>query len=265
MRDDHDSSLKRTTGPADTRRTALPPASREWREAVTTLMHPSSDAPDAITLAAPARRTASRALWWIPLALLVAALAVSWATGRGPVPNADATVVSVTGTVDSEVYLDATGCAPASVAIGELVAGTDGWKTAQDVSGQSCSIAFGTTHHAPGTDLKVLEDPAAVSPPTAAMKCVAGCIGSALDDYDAPAEPAAGTSAFGAQLLSASGAASSTWSTAPAVHAIGASSTACRTSAPGTGTCAFTFGATAAISDPAGSYRATTNFVVLAR
>jgi hypothetical protein len=98
------------------------------------------------------------------------------------------------------------------------------------------------------------------------MKCVTGCIGSAISDFQGAGEPSPGTSAFGAQLLSASGGATGVWSTAPAVYDVqDTGDTACQTSAVGTGTCVFTFGATAAASDASGDYQAQARLVALAR
>jgi hypothetical protein len=202
---------------------------------------------------------------WVPLALLAAIVVVSIVTGRAPVPRASATTLDITGSVNADIYIDATNCTPASVAIGDLVAGTDPWKTAQDQGGQACSIDFGTTNHLAGTTLSMLEDPSAPASPTDAMKCVAGgCTGDALADYDNAAEPAPGTSAFGAQLLSASAPATGVWSAAPAVHDVrDAASAACSTATTGTGTCAFTWGATASTADAPGNYQAQARLVVL--
>lgn len=192
---------------------------------------------------------------------------VSYGTGHGFQPDAHgATVINVTGSVTADLYVDTTACAASSLVIGDLVPGTDGWKTAQDASGQVCALTFGTTNNSLGADLTILEDPGAPASPPAAMKCISTCIGSALNDFDGGSEPAAGTSAFGAQLISASAGASAAWTTGAAVHAIAdAGSTACQTSAPGDGTCNFTFGATAAITDAPGGYQAQAQSLVLAR
>jgi hypothetical protein len=209
-----------------------------------------------------------RTLLWLPFAAIVLVLAVSFLTGRGVTPDAHAADVTVTGSVDAEVFLDTTACTAPSLAIGDLIAGTDGWKTAQDTSGgQVCTLAFGSSNNAAGADLTIFEDPAAPATPTAAMKCVAGsCAGSDISDYDASSEPAAGTSAFGLQLVGSGGAASPTWSSAPAVHDVqDLGDTACRTASIGTGTCSFTPGATAAASDPSGAYSAAAQALVLAR
>ncbi len=205
---------------------------------------------------------------WVPLAIALALVIGSLVTGRGPEsPAAGATVVPVTGSNAAVVSIDTTGCTPGSTAIGELVPGTDPWKTAQDEGGATCSIDFGTTNGTLGANLDVLEDPSAPPSPAAAMKCTGGgCSGHAIADFSGSGEPAAGTSAFGAQLLGAGSGASAVWSAAPAVHAIAdTSDTACQTSAIGMGNCTFTFGATAAASDPAGSYEAQVRYVVLAR
>lgn len=232
---------------ADTHMAWLPPRARTRR---------------TMTVLAPSiRRNAA----WIPLALLAAIVVLSVVTGRGPVPTAPATTLDITGSVNADIYLDATNCTPASVAIGDLVAGTDPWKTAQDQGGQACSIDFGTSNHLAGTTLSMLEDPSAPPAPADAMKCVAGsCTGDALADYENAAEPAPGTSAFGAQLLSASGPATGVWSVAPAVYDVqDAASSACTTATTGTGSCAFTWGATAATADAPGSYQAQARLVVL--
>ena len=199
--------------------------------------------------------------------LIVGCLAWSFALGHGLTQDARATTtVQVAGSIASDLFIDTSGCGAASLVIGDLVAGTDGWKTAQDNSAQTCTLAFGTANHLPGADLSILEDPAAPASPGSALKCVSGCVGSAINDYDAGGEPTVGTSAFGAQLLGAGGGAASTWTGAPAVHGVAdAGSTACRTSAPGAGSCTLTFGATAAASDPSGSYQAQVEALVLAR
>lgn len=210
-----------------------------------------------------------RFLVWLPLAVLLVVIAVSLFTGRAPatgMANA-ASSIPVTGVVASDLYLDATGCSAASVAIGELIV-ADPWKTAQDASGGAvCSVDFGTTNHPAGTTLTMLEDPAAPAAPAAAMKCTTpDCTGSSISDFDGPAEPAAGSSAFGAQLLSVGGIAAGTWSAAPAVHDVqDTGDTTCETSAIGTGTCAFTFGATASAVSAPGSYQAQARLVVLAK
>jgi hypothetical protein len=112
----------------------------------------------------------------------------------------------------------------------------------------------------------MLEDPAAPASPADAMKCVGGSCGTdSLTDFEGPGEPAAGTSAFGAQLVSTAGIASAAWAAAPAVFDVqDSASAACTTAAVGTGTCAFTWGATAATSDAPGAYQAQARLVVLA-
>ncbi len=204
----------------------------------------------------------------VPLAFVVVLLAIALVTGRGPIPTASgASTVEVTGSVAADVSIDTAACLAPSVAIGELVPGSDPWKTAQDNGGGVCSIAFGTTNVSSGVNLTVLEDPAAPASPADAMKCVAAsCTGSALDDFSAGGEPAPGTSAFGAQLLASGGGASGVWPAAPAVNAVpDVGATACQTSATGTGTCDFTFGATASTGDGTGAYQAQVRYVVLAR
>lgn len=198
-------------------------------------------------------------LRWLPLAALSLLLAASMLAGRGSFAlDAGATAVPVSGSVSSTVFVDASACLPAAVAIGDLLP-SDPWKTAQDNGGQTCNLSFGSPSHAPGTTLTILEDPAAASSPAAAMKCVSGgCTGHALADYsNASGEPTVGTSAFGMQLLGASGAASGLWNAAPAVYPVanGASS-ACATASTSTGACSFTFGAAANAGDPPGSYQA---------
>jgi hypothetical protein len=203
----------------------------------------------------------------LPLALIVGCLMWSFLGGPRITDEAQAAAtVQVTGSVNAALFIDTTACGASSLVIGDLLAGTDGWKTAQDTGGQVCTLSFGTSNHAPGADLSILEDPAAPASPGSALKCVSGCAGAAINDYDAGSEPAAGTSAFGVQLLGAGGGAAATWSGAPAVHGVAnAGSTACRTSAPGTGSCALTFGATAAATDMSGSYQAQVEALVLAR
>lgn len=203
---------------------------------------------------------------WLPFLALVAIVLASAVLGRGLVPQATgATVVEVTGSIPADIFIDPSNCSASAVAIGDLVPGTDPWKTAQDQGGQTCSVDFGTTNHTPGTTLSMLEDPAAPASPADAMKCVAGgCGGNSIADYSGGAEPAAGTSAFGAQLLSSSGVAAPIWTAAPAVHAVtDAASPACDTPSIGTGTCAFTWGATASATQPSGNYQAQARLVVL--
>ena len=214
------------------------------------------------------RRLPAAGAAWLPLAAVVVLVVASLVTGHSPAPSADgATVVNVTGSVAADISIDASGCTPASVAIGEILPGTDPWKTAQDNGGGTCAIAFGSTNVTQGVNLDVLEDPGAPATPTDAMKCTGGgCTGDSLTDYAGPGEPAAGTSAFGSQLLSATAPAAAVWSMEPAVNAIpDAGDTSCQTSGVGTGTCAFTFGATAAAGDTPGGYEAQVQYVALAR
>jgi hypothetical protein len=98
------------------------------------------------------------------------------------------------------------------------------------------------------------------------MKCVGGGCGTdSLGDFEGGGEPAPGTSAFGAQLLSSGGVATPVWAAAPSVFDVqDAASPACSTAAVGTGTCTFTWGATASTSDGAGAYQAQARMVVLA-
>lgn len=217
--------------------------------------------------ATPARTRLHGLAPWLPAIVLVTALLVSLVTGRALTRSADAaSTVGVQASAPADLYLDAAGCPAAAVNLGELVPGTDPWKTAQDEGGQVCSIDFGTTNNFPGTTLTMLEDPGAPATPTDAMKCVsATCTGSAIADYESAGEPAAGTSAFGAQLLAASGIATGAWNPAPAVYDVqDTASTACTTAAIGTGTCDFTWGATATTSQAAGAYQAQAQLVVLA-
>ena len=215
--------------------------------------------PTALTAIRPARTLA-----WLPLVAILVVCAVSLLTGRAPVSSADgASYVGVQATVPADLYLDATNCVPAAVAIGDLLPG-DPWKTAQDEGGQACAIDFGTTNNLTGTTLSMLEDP--VAPAGDAMKCVsANCAGGAVNDYDNAAEPTAGTEAFGAQLLSSGGIASTVWTAAPAVNDVqDTASPACTTAAVGTGTCTFTWGANAATGTTPGTYQAQAQLVVLA-
>lgn len=215
-----------------------------------------------------ARIPHSRALTWLPLLAVLALLVASVATGRGPGVDSAvaASTINVDGEITTDIFVDATGCGATAVAIGQLVV-ADPWKTAQDEGSATCSIDFGTTNHAAGTSLTMLEDPAAPATPTDAMKCTSGdCTGSAMDDYEGSSEPTPGTSAFGVQLLAAGGAASSVWSTAPAVYDVqDTGDAACQTSGVGTGSCDFTFGATAGSSDQVGTYQAEAQLLVLAR
>ena len=209
----------------------------------------------------------SGAFWWLPAIALIAVLALSQATGRAPVGAADAATVGVTGSIASEVSVDASGCGAAAVAIGDILPGTDPWKTAQDEGSSTCVVGFGSTNNTAGTDLAVLEDPAAPGSPTAAMKCVVvSCSGDSIADYQGGAEPAAGTSAFGAQLLAANAPAAGVWGLAPSVYDIQDSGdTACQTSNVGSGSCEFTFGATASDGDVPGAYQAQAQFIAIAR
>lgn len=221
----------------------------------------------AESVAQPQRVSRTRTVAaWIPLALLVTAAATGWWNAGGPVQSAGASEVEVTGSVAANLFLDTGDCSAASVAIGEMVPGLDPWKTAQDESGELCRISFGTTNHAAGTDLVMYEDPAAPAAPADAMKCVTTCPGAALDDYQGASEPAAGSSAFGAQLLGVGGVARGLWSQPPAVNEVGDTGVAaCRTLGVGTGSCSFTWGATAATSDGPGDYQAQVSLLVLAR
>lgn len=214
-------------------------------------------------VAAPARR--GRSARWIPCALLVALVFASFVLGRGPVTESHAADIGVTGSLAPDIFIDASACTAAAVDIGELVPGTDGWKTAQDQGGQACSIDFGTTNHEGGTTLSMLEDPAAAAGP--ALKCVvADCAGASIDDFEsATAEPSVGTAAFGTQLLASAGAATPIWNFSPGVYGLqDAAAAACSTPSIGTGTCAFTWGATAAATTRSGAYQARVNLVVLA-
>lgn len=203
-------------------------------------------------------------LAWLPLVvvgLLLAHSAITATTGM-PSAAAAASTIDVTGLVDKYVYLDATGCStPASLDLGDVVP-DDPWKRA----GSDCSILFGSSNSALGADLTMLEDPAAPASPPGAMKCVvASCSGSELDDV-APAStpPTGNTSAFGIQLESATGTATSGW-TIGAAYPVAATQTPCSTAAIGDGTCAFRFGASADINDGPGAYQAQVQFLVLAR
>ncbi len=208
----------------------------------------------------------SRGLAWLPLAAIIAVLVVSLVSGRGPVPSSEAATIGVSASAPADIFLDATNCTSGALAIGDLVPGTDPWKTAQDAGSQVCAIDFGTTNNVDGTTLAMLEDPAAPASPTDAMKCVGGTCGTdSLADYEGGAEPAPGTSAFGTQLLSTGGIAAAVWPLEPAVQDVqDSASTACTTPTTGTGTCSFTWGATAATTDLPGAYQAQAQLVVLA-
>lgn len=213
------------------------------------------------------RRFVRQSMVWLPLSAIGVLVVVGLMTGRSPIAETwGASTVSVTGSVATDVSIDASACLPPSVAIGDIIPGTDPWKTAQDNGGGVCAISFGSINATAGVNLDVLEDPGAPASPTAAMKCVSGCGGGSLSDFSGGAEPASNTSAFGAQLLSSAGIATSVWSSEPAVNAIAdAGDTTCQTAAVGIGTCTFTFGATAAADDTPGSYEAQVRYVALAR
>lgn len=203
-------------------------------------------------------------LAWLPLVAILLVTGVSFVTGTGPIRDAGAaSYVGVQADVPADIYVDTTNCVAGAVAIGDVVPG-DPWKTAQDEGGFVCGVDFGTTNNLPGTTLTMLEDPAA---PAAgdAMKCQSpSCGAGALDDYDNAAEPAAGTEAFGSQLLNAGGIATGIWSAAPAVYDVqDSASAACSTAAVGTGRCDFTWGATATASTAPGTYQAQAQLVVL--
>lgn len=212
-------------------------------------------------------RTRPPSSLWAPLVLLCALLVWSFATGRTPrVDAASATGVDAVGTVTASVFVDASACPSTAVDIGDLIAGADSWKTAKDHTGVSCGIDFGASNYAAGASLSMLEDPAAAPSPADALKCASGCASTdSIADFTGGSEPAAGTSAFGTQLLAATGVASADWSLEPAVHGVDdAASQACSTAAMGTGRCTFTWGATAAAATPPGTYEAQASFVVLA-
>lgn len=203
----------------------------------------------------------------LPLVALVTALVLSVATGRAPVTSAGAADIEVTGSLIGEVFLDTSACAPASGAIGDVLPGVDPWKTAQDATGTTCSLAFGSLDHYPGTNLIMIDDPATSGVGGPALRCTTGsCAGRSIGDYSGAGEPAVNTSAFGTQLLGSGGVAAPVWSAAPAVHDVqDASDIPCRTSTVGTGTCSFTWGLTAAAADVPGDYRASVQSLVVAR
>lgn len=207
-------------------------------------------------------------LAWLPFALVLSVVVASCILGHSVVGSADAaTTVVVEGEVAAEIHIVTAGCSAASLDIGDLLPGVDPWKTAHDESGQACRIGFGTSNHHAGTTLTMLEDPGAPAAPADAMKCVgAGCAGDAIDDYQhAAAEPAAGTSAFGSQLLATGGLAGGLWNFAPAVRDVqDAADPACTINSAGDGTCDFTWGATAAAGDTPGSYQAQAQLIVIA-
>jgi hypothetical protein len=209
-----------------------------------------------------------RSLAWVPLALIVALLAISSITAYGGLSSADASdTITVTGQVNKAVYMDASGCsAPSALDIGDLVPG-DPWKrTTSD-----CAILFGSSNSALGADLTVFEDPGAPASPPGAMKCiVASCTGGSWDGQlgdVAPnsSPPGSNASAFGAQLESASGLATASWSIGD-TNPIDTSDTPCSTTGVGDGTCAFRFGASAdTTADGPGAYQAQVQYLVLAR
>lgn len=203
----------------------------------------------------------------LPLVALVAALVLSLVTGRAPVSSAQAADIVVTGSLIGEVFLDTSACSAASGAIGDVLPGTDPWKTGQDASGQTCTLAFGSLDHAPGTNLILVDDPADSGVAGPALRCTTGaCAGRSIADFSGSSEPAVNTSAFGTQLLGSGGVASAVWSPAPAVHDVqDASDIPCRTSSTGSGTCSFTWGLTAAVGDVPGAYRASVQSLVVAR
>lgn len=215
--------------------------------------------------ACPTPRSRRPLAVWFPFAGIVAIVLLSFVTGRGPVTEGHAAQVGVNAELPADIFIDPTACTASAVNIGDLVPGTDPWKTAKDQGGQACDISFGTTNGTDGTTLSMLEDPANAA--GAAMKCgVGSCTGSSIGDFEnASAEPAIGTASFGSQLLSTGGAASAVWPLEPGVQDVqDTASPACTTAAVGTGLCSFTFGATAAVATPPGAYQAHANLVVLA-
>lgn len=203
----------------------------------------------------------------LPLVALLAALVLGMATGRGTVASADAADIEVTGSLTGEVFLDTSACSAASGAIGDVLPGVDPWKTAQDASGQACTLSFGSLDHFPGTNLILVDDPATSGVAGPALRCsVGGCAGRSIADYSGPGEPAVNASAFGTQLLGSGGIATQAWSAAPAVHAVqDTSDVPCSTATTGTGSCSFTWGMTAAAGDMPGAYRASIQSLVVAR
>lgn len=205
---------------------------------------------------------------WVPLFVILAVVAYTIATGHSAVERADAATVHVQGNVaGAGVYLDATECAPAAGAIGDVLLGTDAWRTAQDATSQVCKLTFGAPGNALGADLMIVDDPLAAGVADPALRCTVGaCSGKSIADYTAMTEPAANTSAFGAQLLNVGGAASAVWTAAPAVYDVGdAADVPCHTSNTADGNCSFTWGVTGAANETPGTYVAHVQSLVVAR
>lgn len=218
------------------------------------------------------RFTTIRALSCVPLAMMLAVLLMA-AAGAPLVGQSSAAVtgstITVTGSVDAEIHLDASGCTSvAALDLDQIVPDDPARETASN-----CDVSFGTTNHLPGTDLTVQEDPAAPATPTDALKCIAAsCTGDSVADYSGTGMPAAPASAFAMRLHTT--AAGTTpgpgWSRSADVtgdmHALAGPSTPCRTSAIGDGSCGFRFAAMAtSANDQPGDYQALAQFVVLPR
>lgn len=206
---------------------------------------------------------------WVPLCMLVLAVAISAVTGHALVPRADASTVLVQGDVGGGVYLDATQCGASAGQIGDVLLGTDAWRTAQDATSQVCKITFGAPGDLNGADLVLIDDPSAPGGNTgSALRCTTGaCAGHSIADYTNAAEPSPNTSAFGTQLVGTpGGAAAAVWTAAPAVHGLQDSNdVACHTSNTSDGDCSFTWGVTGAANDTPGAYVAHVQSLVVGR
>lgn len=208
------------------------------------------------------------ALPWLPL-LLVAMLLGSSQLGiplPGTTSPADAAPsvsgdVEIVGEVDKDVQIDGSGCPGGSLVIGaagSIAPGDPMVQTAAD-----CSVSFSSNNSALGASLTVQEDAAGGTGP--AMKCTIGaCAGSSLEDFTGANWAVTTGSHFGAQLMSAAGAATPTWATNPQTYAVAAASTACSTSSIAAGTCSFRFAAASDAADVPGAYEALVQFTAQA-
>lgn len=217
------------------------------------------------------RRFGPRALArfaWVPLCVLLAAVAYTVATGHGVVDRANASNIIVTGSVaGTGMYVDATECIPSAGAIGDVLLGTDAWRTAKDASSQVCKLTFGAPGNPLGADLLFLDDPGAGGTGVPALRCTSGaCAGQSIADYTSTSEPATNTNAFGTQLLNVGGAASAVWTPEPAVYDVGdVADVACHTTTTADGNCSFTWGVTGAATATPGNYVAHVQSLAVAR
>jgi hypothetical protein len=205
---------------------------------------------------------------WIPLCVVLVAIAASAVSGHSLVRGAHAGTVLIEGDVaSSAVTLDTTACTASAGTIGDVFLGTDAWRTAQDATGQVCSLTFSAPGNPAGADLIVIDDPADSGVASPALRCTVGaCTGHSIADYSSTSEPAANTSAFGTQLINVGGAAAAVWSIAPSVHEVrDTTDVPCHTSNQSDGTCSFTWGVTGAASETPGSYVAHVQSLVVAR